>query len=663
MKVNLYLHNLKLTPTDTVLFESANKQKAFFEGDRVNSLALENIAYNGSRRIKITIKTPQANLDGYNYAEMVLEDGKVMYSFIDEFIYVNDSTAYINLTLDYIQTYMFDIEIAKYKIEQRTMPRNVYKFNTFPKSKLYSYSNSIATANKQYKKIVQITQSTYETDGSLKNSFLYIVFSLSQNDEIKNCVWNDSYDSGIVSVVFPCILRVINGVPSLKILDIKSGTNNILDKDISFEKFITKYNALILNFSICDTISTDFVYNSDNGFIIREEDANTQDWAGYKEELTILKNFNNEFLYMNEIKETTIYIPGTWQFSLLCREPYARFEIGRKGDEIQILSTLENTKKLLRTTEIANNTFFGLELKCIFNPIYPNELRIKVVDANNFNIMYSIPARQTNMTFDKTKWEEYFIQHSVIINDGLATKHSYDIENATNNLISSGVSSTLNMGLGVANVAMGNIGGAGNIVGGANNLIGSVTSYVNAKNNIEKEKALLELEWKNIKSKPASIYNFQTNQNAYALMENDLCIYLSYPVEEDLVYKYHERYGYKISVYLDEKDTNYNKIDGYKYMLSVPKDTKLKYGQKFDFVRYSDIEITSTNIPKSANNIIKQILEQGITYWYDYNNMFSYEDNYSHTDTATYELGNNIGMDITGKISECFLSVGRAING
>lgn len=663
MKVNLYLHKLKLTPTDTVLFESVNKQKAFFEGDRVNSLALENIVYNGSRRIKITIKTPQANLDGYNYAEMVLEDGKVLYSFIDEFIYVNDNTAYINLTLDYIQTYMFDIEIAKYKIEQRTMPRDTRRFNIFSKSKLYSYSNSIATANKQYKKIIQITQSTYDISGNLQASLLYIVFSLTKNDNIKNCVWKGSYDSGIVSVVFPCILRIIDGSPSLKILDVKTGADGVLDIPISFDKFIEKYNALIINFSICDTISTDFTYFSDNGFIINKDEVLTTDSAGYKEELTLLKNFNNEFLYINEVKETTIYIPGTWQFSLLCREPYARFEIGRKGDEIQILSTLENSKKLLKTTNV-NEKFFGLELKCIFNPIYPNELRIRVVDANNFNIMYSIPARQTNMTFDKTKWEEYFIQHSAIINDGLATKHSYDVEIASNNLISSGISSALNIGLGAASIGMGNIGGAGNIVGGTNNLIGSVTSYINAKNNIEKEKALLELEWKNIKSKPASIYNFQANQNAYALMENDLCIYLSYPVEEDLVYKYHDRYGYKISVYLDETSTYYNKLNGYKYMLPISStsDANKRYGQKFDFVRYSDVEIITTNIPKSASNIIKQILEQGITYWYNYDNMFSYEGNYSHTDEYDYTF-DGMTFKTKGKISDCFLAVGGAING
>lgn len=644
MKVNLYLHKLKLTPTDTVLFVSVNQQKAFFEGDRVNSLALENIAYNGSRRIKITIKPPQANLDGYNYAEMVLEDGKVMYSFIDEFIYVNDNTAYINLTLDYIQTYMFDIEIAKYKIEQRTMPRNVTALNIYGNSKLFSYSNSIATANKQYKTLARITQSEYDISNELEYSLLYAVFSLTKNTEIENCVWKDSYDSGIVSVVFPCVLKKIKGVPSLKILDIKSGLNNILDKDISFEKFITKYNSLIINFSICDTISTDFIYNSENGFIMN--DPATEEYAGYKEELSILKAYNSDFLYVAEIKETTLTIKGCWQYSILCREPYARIEIGRKSDEIQILSPLENSKNFLEQDDDSNNNVFDLVLKCIFNPIYPNELRVRVVNANNYNIMYSIPARQTNMAFDKTKWEEYFIQHSVIINDGLATKHSYDVEIASNNLISSGVSSALNMGLGAASIAMGNIGGAGNIIGGANNLIGSVTSYVSAKNNIEKEKALLELEWKNIKSQPASIYNFQANQNAYALAENDLCIYLSYPVEEDIVYKYHERYGYKLSVYIDNVYRDYNKIYGYKYMFKSKSSGGI-YGKKFDFVRYTDVEITSTNIPKSASNILKEILEKGITYWYSYENMFSYSDNYSETD------GNY------GKISDCYLETVR----
>lgn len=649
MKVNAYLHKLKLSTTDTLLFDTIEKQKEFFEGDRVNSLPLTNISFNGSRRLKVALTSPLINFDGYNYCEIVFNNGKVMYCFIDDFEFINDNASYINMTLDYIQTYMFDIKIAKYRIEQRTLPRTVWFNKEFKQSRLYAYSNNIATNNIQYKELFNFTQSEYDnTTGKLKYSGLYVVFSLTSNDQIKECVWKGSYNSGIVSVVFPCILRYINDKPQLKILNINV-KNNTKDKGtITFSDFINKYNAQIINFSICDTISLEFMYNREVGFIVDENfETDTAIFYTNKTDILTVKNDTNKpvFLYYSNVKENEIVIKGSWQYSLLCRQPYAHIEIGRKGDEIQILNTMENTKEYIKETATTRQE--DLALKCIFNPIYPNELRIYVKNSLNYNLVFSIPPRQYNMTFDKSKWEEYFIQNSVIVNDGLATKHSYDIEIAKNNLISSGITAGITAVSGAGAVASGNMSGIGSIVNSTGQMIGSITSYINSKTNIDKEKSLLELEWKNIKSQPANIYNFQNNQNAYALVQNDLIIYLAFPVETDIVYNYHSRYGYKISAYIDNIDAVVQKLSAYQKMIIDEPSGEYIIGQNFDFVRYKDVDVISDNIPSNAKLIIKDILESGITYWYNYDNIYNYKDNYKNLERGY------------GDIDKCYIQTVR----
>lgn len=646
MLANVHLHNLKITTTDTVLFSSQNEQEMFFEGKRVSALSFNGISYNGNNLIRLTGCAPFLNLSGYNYCEIELLKAnqvyKTMYCFIDKFIYNNDKSYSLSVTLDYIQTYMFDIKISNCMISQRTLPVTYdnLKGNN-EKYEYMSYSNTVTVPKEYYKKIYNFAKRVNISDNPSERSadLMYIVYTLQSTDEIKDCIFYNGYNTGLISVVFPCIIvyneNYISRRPYIKILDttIYFLENGVYKEQgiCSYEEFLNKYNAQIINFSIvedvCCTENIQFVENfnsaseydnyyimynknEDKFYSILVQDITKSYTFGVKK---YGENNSNMFNFIKYSNTKSIYIsPVEYMNNLHCREPYTRLEIGRKGQQNSVMNF----------TDLKYNEFLRFDI--MFNPTYPNEYRITYYAQNNKTMIFSVPPRNTNISFDKSKWEEYYIQNQASINDGLSTKHSYDLQAAQNTRDSKTISSSLNFaGNAISSFATGKV---ENIISGGFATLGNITetvyAYENAKLNTQKEKALLDIQWNDIKSAPNTAYNVSNNENALSLVDISLAIYQVVPYEEDRIIQYHKRYGYKINQFISGKDLP---IDCYKSLIT--RNNFEYYGDIFDYVLYENIEITSTTIPKSACEIIKNILSNGMFFWYNYDKMYNFDDN------------------------------------
>ena len=129
MRVNLYLFKKDISPKNLPIFTSAEDRETYFSESNADKV-YKNISYNGTRNIRINENAFEANLDYYNYARINWTDkedvGHNYYCFIDIVKYVNDNVSELQLTLDYVTTYYFDIKLKEFNIEQCTMRDNPF---------------------------------------------------------------------------------------------------------------------------------------------------------------------------------------------------------------------------------------------------------------------------------------------------------------------------------------------------------------------------------------------------------------------------------------------------------------------------------------------------------------------------------------------------------
>lgn len=111
-----------ITREDTLYFSSIAQQVKFFEG-RVSSHIVDESFYPPYYQNKIKFDSDDIDFNSaYNYLSIEYLD-KVYYYFINSIEYLNERTIMLHITMDTIQTFMFDIHVDSALVERQFIDR------------------------------------------------------------------------------------------------------------------------------------------------------------------------------------------------------------------------------------------------------------------------------------------------------------------------------------------------------------------------------------------------------------------------------------------------------------------------------------------------------------------------------------------------------------
>lgn len=111
-----------ITREDTLYFSSIAQQVKFFEG-RVSSHVVDESFYPPYYQNKIKFDSDDIDFNSvYNYLSIEYLD-KIYYYFINRIEYLNERTIMLHITMDTIQTFMFDIRVDSALVERQFIDR------------------------------------------------------------------------------------------------------------------------------------------------------------------------------------------------------------------------------------------------------------------------------------------------------------------------------------------------------------------------------------------------------------------------------------------------------------------------------------------------------------------------------------------------------------
>lgn len=610
MYVNVTLYKTKLSTTDTMVFSSKEEQTNFFNG--LTKLDLGKCSFNGKRTIRINGNYFMLNIGGYNYIKIYYTDGsgneRTYYAFIDLFRYVNDNCCEIDVTTDYIQTYMFDIQFSQLFIEQRNYSLDI---EDFPKN--YQFKNKYPVANS--KEIFSETISpNYLVVTVLVNrtgdltKIKPINFPLTRQDSdskfttqnaVGCCIWVYGYS------------ETDYGMPQLGFNDINGNY-----PQMGLLEFIEAYSANILDITINDVLGSEIV--SGEPLSLFGFDYGIAEIEGLR------------VYYLNgllNLRTKQIIVPSANIKQSLFTSPYYNMYFYRKGRSINLINPsnidwFEQVGKLITNYRI-------------YPAIFPNySTIIEFLDNLNKRELFSIDAYAENIVFNVSAWEQYKLTNSATVGDALATKHAYDLEIAERSYQNQKNIAETKMTIGAVNTATNGAAGiaggvgaiaSGKIISGAAQVIGSISktaggatatalqyeqelenasvAYENTLTTIEQESALLQLGYNDIKNSPDQVKNLIGNGYLDVAVDRRAKIAIYEPTNIEEIIKYHKRFGFETALQTEITD-----IEGLH-------DTK---AQDFDYIRTLNCNVISENIPRTSAEMIQKIFNSGIYLWRNY---------------------------------------------
>lgn len=645
MLINLTLYTTKLSPTDTIYFASKQAQDNYFNSlQQIGYYA--NLTYNGLRNIRLTgtvpylLTTSPANYARIEYLDV---DGSVKskhYCFIDNIVYRNDNCYEIELTIDYIQTFLHS-PITVYG-DYAVVAEN----RNFSTPLRRSYGNVLPVA-------IMGEKTLYSPRQSYRNfEFVYAVLTVKSKDDDE---YNPNLNTGLASYVLPAIIMrtdqsgaIADSPLMLAVLRYTYHKNasgaweevyvtNFLESaeiqgnfvgltvvdDIGLKKgFTISPNQPSESWNDADSIYiqvdlTD-AYNSKVYFPQAMADAyrNSSSGLTYSTRPVGDKPAGLPFFTASPARELSLRYERSKPFHVLQREPYSWLELRQRGQQAQRISFTDNKAFWGEGEEIPGDQDL-FRLKYVFNPLYPNTTTYYLFDTGSLNEVFTVEPAVSNLAFSVDQWAQYYVSNKASVNDGLATKHSYDMEIANRTLGTQVASAGLNMATGLASaVATRNVAkGISAVTGATSQLVGSVTAYANTKTNIEKENALLELSYQNLKSAPSTVNNQTLNQNSFAsIPSGGFKIVLVSPNydEYNTISRYHTVYGFKLEEYTNT-DVKYGASN-----VSLSEFLKPSGDSSLNSYRYfcaKDVKLQ--NGLKNVCQIISGIFENGLKIWGD----------------------------------------------
>lgn len=652
MRANLYLFKKDISPKNLPIFYSKTDRENFFSDNSAGKI-YENISYNGTRNIRLNVNALSANLDYYNYAKIVWNDEDNVqheyFCFIDTVIFVNDNVSEIQMTLDYVTTYYFDMKFNEYNLLQTSIKNNMFQRREI---------SGEDTTRFYFENLYPCEYYAYD-----KKNLEIEVNDLPEKYSVKWCLINvsfnstEEYDYLYVNTATKCkviLFPLLYSKSSDKFIKNLFGVyynDSQTIKYYSIESILTQYDGKILNISIIDNPFNNVYYkttqetpaiNSINlypkssknmpVFVINENFMSTNC------KIKIQPNTETDFpfVYLKSTINSTIL--NLVSFSAKAIEKYKYIKIIRNGNE-ELLSFSQND------FNISKQTGTTISLTFTIDPISPNNIKLNFItsfDDDPFNKTIKcviIPAPVSNIQFDQSKWAEYYIQNSASVDDGLSTKHKYDMEQVELQRNSAQIQAAISAGgnavAGIASFATGNAAGgisklASGITSVANSMVATEYAYQIAENNIDKENALLQISWNDIKSRPNTMYNYGSGTNILTYIDKGITLYFYKPVlaHRNDLRNYHMQYGYKVN-----RKFSANSYDNFKNLNDVLMDYEdTTYTIKdinYKFIRIES-DFVIDNIPITARKMLKEIFKDGIKFYNKENLLIISNENYNN---------------------------------
>ena len=614
MQGTLDLFKLKLSPDNTMFFNNITEQTNFF--DSKVALSIPNISFNGSRPFRLSANYLDTTFNNYTYCRYKF-GSKTVYAFIDNITYTNDNVCELEVSIDFLQTFMFDIfgGVAKSNVSNKTLKDsffNVYK----------PFTNKMTPSDFNSYLLKRLNKSITDTriGGFILLNVDPNIMNKAGETSGTNFVMYGLYDNGVPTSAMCLALPVeynfetntINA-PQLYKLGSASSESGCAGGGNLFN-FLDAYASYIVDGCIgitFDQLLPDLYFNADDS--IHYDTTNMQ--------LVNLPDVSLDVPYLC-IKNNSI--ANNWSIDLsdylediplpLRRNPYVYIRVGNDSESIELnLLDFYNDSPVTET--------MILEIEQFTSCLYPFQTNLKFKyngrEITDRNAMFNIVATDP-VPFSISAWQEYYSNNKATVNDGLETQQKYQSAQLRNNLgtglvnagidtIVGGVSWTKKLGQLSARSfkSQQNLFNAG--VSGTTGFLGAMTNYANGKLEMAKDKALQQIGWNDVKSSPSAFSNITSNlsskyRNGTQGIEVD--IYIAKNIED--IKAYHKQYGYVINI-----------------MQSSPLND-IHNHTVFDFISFNEITL-GLLLPQNMVSLIEEQLESGIRFWYDYNNFLNYD--------------------------------------
>lgn len=605
----LDLFSLKLSPDNTMFFSSKEEQTTWFD-ERV-SLSIENISFNGSRPFRLSSNYLEATFFKYNYCRYKFGN-RYVYAFIENITYNNDNTCDLNVSIDMTQTFLQELmtAIAKSNISNTT-EKDSY-FSTYK-----PFTNKMTPSDFKSYNLGNLTKSNFD---DFVGGFMLI--NIDPTIMGSGVAYNVAYgltDNGIPASVMCIALPIKYDKVNKTLIDPQmvylgaSGSSVTTSGAGNLFMLLDKYASYIADGCIGITFEqllpdlywggSDFIYyDTDNMKNI---------------ELPEISGFNFLCIKNNSLS-------NKWSFNLsqylqniplpLRRNPYVYVRIGNDSEsiELNLLDFYDDTP--------ATETMV-LEIEQFTSCIYPFTTNLifkyngkEIADRNRmFNLITS-----DAVPYSASAWQQYYSNNKATVNDGLATQQAYQSAQLRNNLGTSLVNTGINTIMGgvtwtkklgqlsarsfksqQSQFEMGTTASQG--------ILGAITTYANGKLEMQKDKALQQIGWNDVKSSPSSFSNLSSNITAKyrnGMQGIEIDIYIAKNIED--IKNYHKQYGYVVNRMQSNPFNNFQKHNN------------------FDFISFNEVTLSLT-YTQEIIAILEEQLESGIRFWYNYDNFLNYD--------------------------------------
>ena len=669
MRVNLYLFKKDISPKNLPIFTSKEDRETYFSESNADKV-YKNISYNGTRNIRLNENSFEANLDYYNYARINWTDKEDVehnyYCFIDIVKYVNDNVSELQLTLDYVTTYYFDIKLNEFTLKQCTMQDSMVDRRGIEADENYRvyFENKMPCVYKP-SNAIPLCHDIQLPDASCKLKWLIVNIAPSSTDDFE--VYRNN-GTEVISIITPAVYDSDTSSYRLTAAYVRDTDNS--DKRCDIKTILRNYDGRILNISMIDNPFYDGEIKvldanenlpetlRESAIYVKKTDTAevTTFYSVYIPEnlklpftkfsyLIQSKGEDNAFVYMLSHITYTIFFRASgviWPNDVSNDYKYA--SLIKNGNE----EVLQFSPQDFEMTETEQGR---VSITVNVDPIYPNNIMIslfrdgvKPLNKKLKNVL--IPPPISGIQFDQTKWGEYYVQNSASVNDGLATKHKYDLENADKQRTSSHIQGALSFAGGASSAMTGLLGagmmeneaglfkGAGQAISSVFNYAANITAteyaYQIAENNIQKEKELLQLSWNDIKASPNSMYNYGAGNNIISIIDYGYVLYIMEPVDMNNadMKKYHMIYGYKINrKFAAQDETKFKGINDILLAYENKNDTITDI--KYKFIRLES-DFVIDKLPLTVRKMLKEIFADGVKFYNKDNMLISVNTSFNN---------------------------------
>lgn len=631
------LYKLAFTPNDTMYFDSTFSQNDWF--DAQEHLSVENISFNGDRAFKLGSNYLDI-IFNYNYIRYKLND-RYIYAFIENINYTNDNCCQLDISIDLNQTFLTELQSAISTSNIGNMTKTNNYFNTYK-----PYENKYSVNDYNTHNLGILNNNHHITDSGSNTILGFILLNVDPNLELyvpiddgtKRTVGRLLKDNGLITpcscLAFPIQYDITNHkLLTINNMGYKIGNQTEINYDMAGSSYLNAFMQTYGSYLADSCIGITFEkiagitleYDVEGGFNWYYLKLNSDNCSIINSVLSEKHTQSNLPTYIGDILcihnnntiNTSNYNLETYLSNVptpLLRSPYIYLRVGNDSEHI--------TLNLLDFySDIAIERPLVLTIESFTSCVYPFSTNLRfllnnkpITDRNvMFNLITSDPV-----PYKISAWESYYANNKASVNDGLATAHKYGRQQDQLQFAGAVLQSGLDFATGVIPYTK-----AGNFykrkkgptdrqvtnstTGFFSNLLNAGISYANSEIERKKEKALLDIQWNDIKSAPSDFSNMSSSLTA-KYSNGPQCIEIDLYIAKNLddIIKYHKQYGYKIN-----RMEKLNWID-------------IKQHTIFDYISFNTITLKST-LPQFYTATIEQQYEQGIRFWYDYSKFMNYE--------------------------------------